>query len=362
MNDMRDIRINASSGAIAVVSGKGGSGKTMIAAMMARIMDLSDQDTLLIDCDTATAGLTYYLGLKYLTNTAIGLSNLLTESESEPRSGLSLFDSSQQIKGWRSGRFLGVGDHRRLYRELEEPELGHRIERVLRQLRSGPYGSVIADCRGGIDQESLAVCRAMDQIVLVVETDTASFQACEYLTDVLAAAGLADKLAGFVINKAFDDPSVIARNGTAVFKCRYLGAVPFDFETTRAFLIGNLPKETSVFGTHMWQVCHNLLPTVINPPRGRIWSFEEFRAVGMLDPDSQRGGVFMAGVISALFMMWLLVRFHVVPSRAFISDVIIAYLTFAGMVGSIENLRRLSGQALSAYFRLITGQPRDSRK
>jgi septum site-determining protein MinD len=65
---------------IAIISGKGGSGKTMVTAMIACILDhacsvlpeKNSQSILAMDADTGTAGLTYYLGLKYLENFSVG--------------------------------------------------------------------------------------------------------------------------------------------------------------------------------------------------------------------------------------------------------------------------------------------------
>ena len=56
---------------IAIVSGKGGSGKTFIAAELASLIAARIPVTLM-DADTGTGGLSYYLGLKYVRNITEG--------------------------------------------------------------------------------------------------------------------------------------------------------------------------------------------------------------------------------------------------------------------------------------------------
>ncbi|WP_305418184.1 nucleotide-binding protein [Photobacterium leiognathi] len=68
---------NKSCKTIAIVSGKGGSGKTMLTATIAKILDISGSSVLLIDADFGTAGLTYYLGLNEVNNISVGLANLI---------------------------------------------------------------------------------------------------------------------------------------------------------------------------------------------------------------------------------------------------------------------------------------------
>src|SRR5262245_12556369 len=135
-----------SSRIIAIVSGKGGSGKTMVAALMAQIMGRSVSVTL-VDADTGTGGLTYYLGLNAVSNVAVGLADLLLDSS---------FPDTLPVQtvAWERSQvsFLGIGDHRRLYRESTSGS--SRLPTIMGRLRD-LNNVVIVDCRGGIDSESL---------------------------------------------------------------------------------------------------------------------------------------------------------------------------------------------------------------
>lgn len=64
---------------IAVVSGKGGSGKTMVAVALAQGVALAERSCILIDADFATGGLTYYLTFRNFKNARIGLSDILED-------------------------------------------------------------------------------------------------------------------------------------------------------------------------------------------------------------------------------------------------------------------------------------------
>ena len=169
--------------AIAFVSGKGGSGKTMIAAVATRILNGAGRPVVLVDGDVATGGLTYYLGLKRLRNTGRGMSTIaeavLHETSSDIPIGRSneaisalVRQALQPILDWPAAEFLGVGDHRRLYRLVEKsPSLFGRLAfLIINVLKLDTTKAVIVDCRGGIDSDSLDVCRAVEDIVLVVET------------------------------------------------------------------------------------------------------------------------------------------------------------------------------------------------
>src|SRR5436305_4163571 len=93
---------------IAVVSGKGGSGKTMIASVMAEIADAAGEQVILVDADTGTAGLSFYLGLELVANTAVGVSNLLTE----PITSEKVIGCLQPVHSFKYTSFLSAGDRR----------------------------------------------------------------------------------------------------------------------------------------------------------------------------------------------------------------------------------------------------------
>lgn len=276
---------------IALVSGKGGSGKTMIATAMGLQFGSSDHNLriILIDADTATAGMSYYLGLKEVQNTRTGLSSLSLEPEKYDDDDRATTKLLQPIRSYRRPspnsagwlRFLPVGDHRKINREYQRPRpessdrtpLAQILKKTVQKFQE--YADVlIVDCRGGIDDESLAVCDAVDDIILIVEPDTTSFQASRYLVDVLSEVDLAYKLRGFVINKVYSNPESIIRSGD--FGTQFLAAIPLDISASRSFLVGDAPSRSSIFSRHVEQALSRAYPDQIPPPHGRIWGPRDY--------------------------------------------------------------------------------------
>jgi hypothetical protein len=141
------------------------------------------------------------------------------------------------------------------------------------------------------------MCRAVDEIVMVVETDAASIQASQHLASVLYEAGLGRKIAGFLLNKAMDDPSALAATGRSLFRCEYLGAIPLDIETTRRFIKGMMPEWQSLFSRHASRILSGLLPEADALKNRRILSASEFGTIGLSNPDTRFGNYVIAGLV-----------------------------------------------------------------
>jgi septum site-determining protein MinD len=374
---------------VAVISGKGGSGKTMVAAVIGELLSFNHQ-TIIVDADTGTGGMTYYLALKLVQNTRVGLSNVAVALEkphppAKPspeaaKPGPEGSDSflvlrnlqpilsrenrenveSQSFDSGRFGafedaQFFGVGDHRLLLRAISEDKFPSILKHVVRTLQAETQSWIVVDCRGGIDRESVAVCQEVDDILLVVEPDTTSFQATQHVVDTLSENDLARKIRGFIVNKVIDDPTVVARNGTSVFGAQYLSSIPFDFEATRAFLVGEVPRTKSVFGIHIWQAMYRAYPDDVPSPPGRPWDPEDFRKVGLMNIESVRGGIVVAGLILLLGITLIFASVFLPSGLVFLQSMTGIYvligLLILGLIGSIEPTRRAVGKAMEFYMR-----------
>ena len=332
---------------IAIVSGKGGSGKTIIAAVMTQILDAAGESIILVDADTGTAGLTFYFGLELVDNTSAGLTDFFLMRKD--RSSSRLLDIVRPIRGLKNARFLGAGDFRRFPKRLGSIERLEGIRGVIGQLKQ-EASFVIFDCRGGLDEESLAVCECVDEILLIVETDTTSYQATQRLVDILSENGLAGKLKGFMINKVFDNPLTIARNGTAAFRCDYLSAIPFDFEAMREFFTGRIPRPASIFGTHVQHGLRKAFPEQVKEPPGRVYRFDEYEEIGFVNLDSLRGGVVLALFITPLAAIFFVKWFNGFDmARSYDKEIFyyVLALSLLGLVASIGRLRQAVGHAVN---------------
>jgi len=344
---------------IAIVSGKGGTGKTMLAAEIARLLSAPDLDipVTLVDADLGTGGLSYYFAIKQIRNIKQGLIDLLFEDDILDQSAV--LDRLQPLRREPGDvNFLPVGNFSRLGPRVggRYPSIDESSEQFVTVFRAAvthlrrPDRVVIVDCRGGIDEEMIAICALVDQIVLISEADTTSFQASQHLMEALSEASLAHRVTGFILNKVFEDPAAVIRNGTAVFGVQSLGSIPFDFEATRAFLIGDIPSSSSVFGTHVCDALSRAYPRDVEPPIRGIWTPNDYSSLSLASPASSRGGIFLGILILLLGMSLILALSLNEPGRGVVQAVVAA-LTIAGLLSSVEPLRRLIGSAIGEYVK-----------
>ncbi|CAM4052831.1 hypothetical protein NONI108955_06340 [Nocardia ninae] len=239
---------------IAVVSGKGGAGKTLITIGLAQLLasrippDLAP--VVLADGDPVTAGLSYALdrGTHSDTNGFLDFARSVTAEEDMSaiwRLLRPLDDTDLARTRW---AYLSVGLHESLIEEFTEDQLTQLLGVMTKRLAELGRWTLV-DCRGGFDNDTLAICRRVEEIILVVEPDISSVQSSRHLVDVLARQQLLGKLGGFIVNKAFEDPTALARS--TLFRSPCLATVPFDIETARRTLVGHLPNPESLFLNHL---------------------------------------------------------------------------------------------------------------
>jgi septum site-determining protein MinD len=349
---------------LAILSGKGGSGKTMIAACLAAVMsENSILPVLLVDADFGTAGLTYYFGVKYVENSRLGISSMLSKKHANSN----IFDVSlnspaiQSVRGFPGLNLLSAGEPRQLERlEREGEKIGTSVARLIGELAQLDC-HIVVDCRGGVDPDSIAICSAVDDIILVTEPDITAYQATRNVADVLSDTNLSEKLRGFVLNKVFQNPEFIRIRGTAEFRCRHLGSIPYDLDAARAFFIGDIPERRSTMFVQVQNVCYELYRDIIPSRPYRVWSDSDFDKVSSIDIEARRGGYFVALILALLFIAYVIVYRTVTWSASFQAELLIylAVTAGVGILGTLSSVRRTLGRALSAYMNLL--QPRRDR-
>lgn len=289
---------------IAVVSGKGGSGKTMVVTAMAQGIALAGKQVVIIDADMGTGGLSYYLGFSAFDSIREGFSEFVLQSDKRSSDPVFTFPRMEIVADrpyFKNIALMAVGEQR-LAEETPEKSLLEAIPRLLRTLGTG-VDFVIFDCRGGIDRESLMVCNFVSNIVLIVETDAAAIRASQHLVNVLTKHGNSRKISGFILNKVMDDPSSLAKAGESFFSARFLGAIPFDIEATRDFIKGQIPSAMSLFCRHVYPPLSKLFPQVGSWPHTPTLENREFANVSLKDPELNVGAAFIFLVILALMAL-----------------------------------------------------------
>ncbi len=340
---------------LAVLSGKGGSGKTMIAACLAAIIaENSELPVLLVDADFGTAGLTYYLGVQYVDNTRVGMSTLLLE----PNNISSDLDSAiRPVRKFKGLSFLSAGDPRR-FEQLEKDNISDAVVLLMQELAKREY-HIVVDCRGGVDADTIAVCSEVDDIILVTEPDITAYQATRNVVNVLSDSRLSNKLRGFILNKVFQNPQFVRTQGTAEFGCRPLGSIAYDLNAARAFFIGDIPDRRSTFFTQVVNSCHELYPDVIPFTPYRVWSDSDFDKVSSIDIEARRGGYVVALCLALIFGGYVIA--YVAGRSLSVYDTLIPFAAAVclGIAGTLNAFRRALGRALSVYARMF--RPRENR-
>ena len=286
---------------VAIVSGKGGSGKTMLAVALAQGAALAGRTAVLVDTDFATGGLSYYLTFREFSHSRLGLVDMLKSKE--VRRPLEEWASIGTVRAsdsmWKSNlRLVAIGDQRRI-RSDTDLDFAEPLQQVLRE---AAYLSdlVIVDCRGGIDRQSLTVCNLVDEILIVVETDTTSIRASQHLADVLSDEGLKGKIVGYALNKVMDDPTTLAKTASSLLGVSYIGSIPFDIEATRSYVQGRIPPPSTLFSRHVFAMLPRLTGRFGQYDDLRVLSPEEFGTVTLRSPEVRSGGIFV--LVTALYV------------------------------------------------------------
>lgn len=356
---------------IALVSGKGGSGKTLIAAALARVISThSTLNVVLLDTDLGTGGISYYLGFKTFRSTGRGFADLIIRNIRENYSNAldsdiledaeELICSSEQV----NFGFIPIGNHRAILKKtIDQDSVTKSVTSAFRSIVSGIESSylhlntiVIVDCRGGVDIDSLQICKEVKDIIVISETDATSLQACQHLVDVIGDNDLHYKLKGFILNKVFDNPSQLAMAGASLFRCPYLGSLPFDIDAVRKYVSGELPDPNGIFERQLSFVASQAFPEMIFDLRGQPQKNVDFSRISLRDPDEKAGSLFITLAASYFFIAFTVVNaLHYISNKEFeYSDKLtlsIAYIgLFMAMFSSLPDFNRSLGRAVNIYF------------
>jgi flagellar biosynthesis protein FlhG len=303
---------------LAIVSGKGGSGKTLIATAIAMGIASQGKKVLLVDTDFGTGGLTYYLGFSAFVQARQGLAEFMATPTRKGRPESYNLSShvaraSEQLqysaKEFTNIDLFPVGEHQIFDHRF--PAIYVRKLSYLINFFLPKYDYIVFDCRGGLDDDSLSVCKAVDRAVLVAETDAASIQATKHLADSLHGEGLGRKLTGFILNKVMDDPSALAVAGLTFFRCEHLASIPLDIETTRHFIKGESPDVNSIFCRHAFRSLAKIFGEFSAYSKIRTLQTEAYTELTTRSPYSKYAGILISAVAiyaigTVLFMKYVL--------------------------------------------------------
>jgi flagellar biosynthesis protein FlhG len=216
----------------AVISGKGGVGKSVIAANLAAAFARAGQRTLVLDADLGLASLDVILGV----NTTGTIQDVLTGS----------LPIDEVLVHTRAGFDLLPAGSGTLENSLLTPELATRARELLDRLENR-YDAIIFDAGAGIGEVVLFFARLADEIILVVTPEPTSLMDAYATVKILSLRfGCLDYR--LVVNQA--DPRCPEESGALIAAhlqdvvSRFLsveGGLP-----VRLHLAGALPKDPAV--------------------------------------------------------------------------------------------------------------------
>ncbi len=251
---------------LAIASGKGGTGKTLLTASLAHALLRAGHRVLLVDTDTSTDGLSLYLLGEDGRQKVAGFSaenTLRGYLERFRAGGPASFEVRQLERSAPSDH--GVDYHilisgKALYGELDTEvhastvtELGREsfrdaIQRLFEELHELPYDYVLVDTRGGFGFETTDVCALADGFLLVTDPDPACLFQDRNLMHRVSAARVAlaqrGELRGIIVNAASDGDEAVCRRELALefgVAFDHTHAVPLDLEARKTHRAQQIP-------------------------------------------------------------------------------------------------------------------------
>ena len=206
----------------AIASGKGGTGKTLLAVSLAQALAQLDERVLLCDADLGLSNAGVHLGASETGDLAglVAGRKALKQAVAPVTCGRLHFDILAAPSG--SGTLANASEG--------------EIERLLGELQgAGSYDRVLIDLGAGVDSRVMQLAARADDILLVLSPDPAS------LTDAYAFAKLllrrtTSRVPQIVVNMALNATEgrrvaqALTESARAFLKCTpdFLGFIPYD--------------------------------------------------------------------------------------------------------------------------------------
>ncbi len=207
---------------IALISGKGGVGKTTITANLGIALAKRGMNVCLIDADIAMANLSLLLNMQ---NSPITLHDVLLGEASVDDA---LYDGPAGIKLIPSG--LSLENYRRV-----DPE---RLQAIIDAIKPR-FDFILLDCAAGIERTVMAAISASDEVLLIAMPTSPSI--ADVLKAKITAQRLGSKPLGVIINFYRQEKGEIKKEDVMkLLELPVIVTVPFDDEMRKSFMQDSL--------------------------------------------------------------------------------------------------------------------------
>lgn len=261
---------------ISFVSGKGGTGKSIISASVGALLANCGLKVLLIDTDFFTRGLSYFLISDEPYRANVGLNDYIREKvtienlkliripEKFTRNNLYLLSASSNLKAYNPELDFD-------YESLKMKFQNKLIELINHAMSSWDFQYIIIDTRGGTDIITKLAAKNSDGYIVITEADKTSWDVSELLFNTIdyeprdnkskLTNNHLKKRLGFIINKNTLSEREIVSYLKRRFLCRNLAVIPLDIDTVRYFQNDEIPvaKDITIpFSKNILFFCENL--------------------------------------------------------------------------------------------------------
>ncbi len=205
---------------IAVASGKGGVGKTTIAANLGVALSIFGKETVVLDADIAMANLELILGME---GKSVTLHDVLSGEASiedaiyEGPGGVKVVPAGISLEGLRKVKL-------------------EKLEKALETLVEDT-DILLIDAPAGLEKDALTAIAASDEMILVTTPEIPSIS--DSLKTKIVANKLGVNIIGVILNREQHDKTFLtAKEVEAILEVPVLSIVPEDPEVSRASAFG----------------------------------------------------------------------------------------------------------------------------
>jgi len=236
---------NVRTRAFALLSGKGGTGKTSIAVSLGFVLAHCGFKTLLVDMDLFTHGMTFYALGDYPRKGLISLMDMFTEKhESSIINPIIVPDSftcgnlfilpSITKKDIFSSRLCISSKYSNLR------SFKNRLKEIIYNVNlKYPFDYIIFDTRGGTDFTNISTAIVAEEYLIITEADKPSWEVGKILIDSIEDVEKKEKFSsqriGFIINKNVLPSYYIEGYLIREWGTPHIGTIPLDENTIRYF-------------------------------------------------------------------------------------------------------------------------------
>lgn len=272
---------------VAIVSGKGGTGKTSVGLSIASLLSQMDFTVLFVDFDLATNGASYFFQAKLGQPENIGIWDIMKSRKRGTASKKSLKINLDKLivklpEGFDFIASRAKFDARPLdIRQVEKDNEVAILSQILTDRETlKRYDYVIIDCQAGYSTPCDVAISYSNKVVLVSELDAISNDAAEML---LAQVGNNfPTFRRFLLNKLTVDEMEQYEQGAPLFRTlNRLPALPHDFEVRASFGNRRIPADihrASPYLFAMFRVLRELFPE----EQERIEQVEQSQISGLI--------------------------------------------------------------------------------